>query len=314
MTGTVRSIRIAARSGFCYGVREAIDAAMLAGREGPTATLGAIVHNEGANERLRAAGVGRIEAIDEAPDGSTVVIRAHGTTPAVRATAATRNLHVIDGTCSWVTAEHREMERLVDSGATIILLGTPGHPETVGLLGYAPNAIVVDEESEWAEKITPRKRMALISQSTQPPWKFERLAAFMAARAHELTVINTVCPVTIRRQQDTVEMARAVDAVIVVGGKSSANTKELVRLVAEIEGKPTLFVGSAAEIADPAFFEGHATIGITGGTSTPIEDIAAVARRVIELAGTTTAQAEVETLVVEAMAGGTARAHRTTSL
>ena len=90
MTGTVSSIRIAARSGFCYGVREAIDAAMLAGREGPTATLGAIVHNEGANERLRAAGVGRIEAIDEAPDGSTVVIRAHGTTPAVRAAAAVR--------------------------------------------------------------------------------------------------------------------------------------------------------------------------------------------------------------------------------
>lgn len=314
MTGTVRSIRIAARSGFCYGVREAIDAAMLAGREGPTATLGAIVHNEGANERLRAAGVGRIEALDEAPDGSTVVIRAHGTTPAVRAAAATRDLQVIDGTCSWVTAEHREMERLVASGATIILLGTPGHPETVGLLGYAPNAIVVDEESEWAEKITPRKRMALISQSTQPPWKFERLAAYLAARAHELTVINTVCPVTIRRQADTVEMARAVDAVIVVGGKSSANTRELVRLVGEIEGKPTLFVGSAAEINDRAFFAGHATIGITGGTSTPIEDIATVARRVIELAGTTTAQAEAETLVVEAMAGGTARAHRTTSL
>lgn len=314
MTGTVRSIRIAARSGFCYGVREAIDAAMLAGREGPTATLGAIVHNEGANERLRAAGVGRIEAIDAAPDGSTVVIRAHGTTPAVRAAAAARDLTVIDGTCSWVTAEHREMERLVASGATIVLLGTPGHPETVGLLGYAPNAIVVDDESEWAEKITPRKRMALISQSTQPPWKFERLAAYLAARSHELTVINTVCPVTIRRQQDTVEIARAVDAVIVVGGKSSANTRELVRLVEEIEGKPTLFVGSAAEITDPAFFAGHVTIGITGGTSTPIEDIAAVARRVIELAGTTAAQSEVEVLVTEAMAGGTARAHRTTSL
>ena len=314
MTGTVRSIRIAARSGFCYGVREAIDAAMVAGREGPTATLGAIVHNEGANERLRTAGVGRIEAIDEAPDGSTVVIRAHGTTPAVRAAAAARDLTVIDGTCSWVTAEHREMERLVASGATIVLLGTPGHPETVGLLGYAPNAIVVDEESEWAAKITPRKRMALISQSTQPPWKFERLAAYLAARAHELTVINTVCPVTIRRQADTVEMARAVDAVIVVGGKSSANTKELVRLVAEIEQKPTLFVGSAAEINDPAFFAGHATIGITGGTSTPIEDIATVARRVIELAGTATAQSEAEALVSEAMAGGTARAHRTSSL
>jgi (E)-4-hydroxy-3-methyl-but-2-enyl pyrophosphate reductase len=311
---TVTAIRIAARSGFCYGVREALDAALLAGRSGPTATLGAIVHNEGANERLRAAGVTRVETLDAAPDGSTVVIRAHGTTPAVRAEAAARDLRVIDGTCSWVTAEHREMERLVTSGATIILLGTPGHPETVGLLGYAPDAIVVDEEEEWAEKITPRKRMALISQSTQPPWKFERLAAFLAARAHELTVINTVCPVTIRRQADTVELARAVDAVIVVGGKTSANTKELVRLVAEIEGKPTLFVGSAAEINDPAFFAGHAAIGITGGTSTPIEDLVAVGYRVLELAGSPAARADAAAIIAAALAGGAAKAHRTTSL
>ena len=182
MSGSVQEVRIATRTGFCYGVREALDAALVAGSTGPTVTLGAIVHNEGANERLRAAGVGRIESLAEAAEGTTVVIRAHGVTPAVRAEATDRSLTVIDGTCSWVTAEHREMERLVDSGATIILLGTPGHPETVGLLGYAPAAIVVDEEAEWEEKIPRRKRMALISQSTQPPWKFERLAAFLAAR------------------------------------------------------------------------------------------------------------------------------------
>ena len=179
--GSVERVRIAARSGFCYGVREALDAAVLAGIDGATATLGAIVHNEGANERLRAAGVREIETLTEAPDGSTVVIRAHGTTPAIRAEAAKRDLRVVDGTCSWVSAEHRQMERLVASGATIVLLGTPGHPETVGLLGIAPDAIVVDEESEWEERIPRRKRMALISQSTQPPWKFERLEI---GRAH----------------------------------------------------------------------------------------------------------------------------------
>jgi 4-hydroxy-3-methylbut-2-enyl diphosphate reductase len=315
MTGSIETIRIAARSGFCYGVREALDAALVAGSAGPTATLGAIVHNEGANERLRAAGVGRIEALAEAPDGTSVVIRAHGVTPAVRAEAAARDLTVIDGTCSWVTAEHREMERLVASGATIVLLGTPGHPETTGLLGYAPEAIVVDEESEWEAKIPRRKRMALISQSTQPPWKFERLAAFLAARAHELTVINTVCPVTIRRQQDTVELARSVDVMIVVGGKTSANTRELVRLCSEIEGKPTLFIGSATEMSGSEWlFEGATSVGITGGTSTPIEDLAGVARRLIEIAGTESARSRAEAIVAEALAGGSARAHRTSSL
>lgn len=314
LSGSVERIRIAARSGFCYGVREALDAAVLAGIDGATATLGAIVHNEGANERLRAAGVREIETLDEAPDGSTVVIRAHGTTPAVRAEADRRALRVVDGTCSWVTAEHRQMEKLVASGATIVLLGTPGHPETVGLLGIAPDAIVVDEEHEWEAAIPARKRMALISQSTQPPWKFARLVAFLSGRAHELTVINSVCPVTIRRQQDTVELARSVDAVVVVGGKKSANTRELVRLVGEIERKPVLFVTDAAEITDPAFFTGHATIGITGGTSTPIEDLAAVGRRVVALAGTPAAQSAVDTLVADALAGGADRAHRTTSL
>ena len=310
----VSTIRIAARSGFCYGVREALDAAVVAGIDGATATLGAIVHNEGANERLRAAGVREIETLSEAAPGSTVVIRAHGVTPAVRAEAAARDLRVVDGTCSWVSAEHREMTRLVASGATIVLLGTPGHPETTGLLGYAPDAIVVDDESEWEARIPSRKRMALICQSTQPPWKFERLAAFLAMRAHELTVVNTVCPVTIRRQQDTVDLARSVDAVVVVGGKKSANTRELVRLIDEIEQKPVLFIGSAAELTDPSFFAGHAVIGITGGTSTPIEDLAAVARSILALAGTAAAQADAEALVTAALTAGTARAHRTTSL
>ena len=122
-----------------------------------------------------------------------------------------------------------ELVKLVEEGYTIVLLGTPKHPEVVGLLGFAPDAIVVDEEDDW-ERIPHRKKMALISQSTQPPWKFEKLAAFMVARSHELKIVNTVCPVTIRRQQDTLDAAREVDLMVVVGGRSSANTKELTRL------------------------------------------------------------------------------------
>ena len=117
--------------------------------------------------------------------------------------ANARGLEVIDGTCTWVIQEHKELTRLVDEGYTIVLLGTPNHAEVVGMLGFAPDAIVVDEEDEWEAKIPRKKRMALISQSTQPPWKFEKLAAFMVGRSHELKIVNTVCPVTIRRQEDT---------------------------------------------------------------------------------------------------------------
>jgi (E)-4-hydroxy-3-methyl-but-2-enyl pyrophosphate reductase len=203
--------------------------------------------------------------------------------PEVLERAADRGLDVIDGTCSWVVAEQRQLQRLVEEGYTIVLLGTPRHPEVVGLLGFAPDAIVVDEEEDW-EQIPRRKRMALISQSTQPPWKFERLAAFMVHRAHELKIVNTVCPVTIRRQEDTVETARAVDHMIVVGGRHSANTKELTRLC-EIVGTPVIQIESADDLVDPAAFGDARIVGVTGGTSTPIEDLEIVARRVLEVAG-----------------------------
>ena len=137
---------------------------------------------------------------------------------------------------------------------------------------------------DWA-KIPRRKRMALITQSTQPPWKFEKLAAYMVSRCHELKVLNTVCPVTIRRQEDTLETARHVDLMIVVGGSRSANTKELTRLC-EIVGTRAIQIESVRDLGDPAAFEGATHVGVTGGTSTPIEDLERVVRRVAELGGT----------------------------
>src|SRR4029079_10814161 len=186
--------------------------------------------------------------------------------------------------CTWVIQEQRQLEDLVADGYTVVLLGTPKHPEVVGLLGFAPDAIVVDEEEDW-DRIPRRKRMALITQSTQPPWKFEKLAAFMVGRAHELKVINSVCPVTIRRQEDTLETARDVDLMVVVGGRHSANTKELTRLC-QIVGTPALQVENARDLDDPTPFEGFRVVGGTGATSTPIEDLRDVAERIFVLAGT----------------------------
>jgi len=311
--GTVREVRIARRTGFCYGVREAVDRAKISADAGrPTRTLGQVVHNEGVVAGLQARGVASIGSLEEAEPGSTVVIRAHGVTPAVRDIAAGRGLEVVDGTCSWVIAEQRELRRLVEDGYTIVLLGTPNHPEVVGLLGFAPDAIVVDDEEDWA-RIPRRKRMALITQSTQPPWKFERLAARMVSLAHELKIVNTVCPVTIRRQEDTVETARAVDFMVVVGGRSSANTRELTRLC-EIVGRPVMQVEHARDLDGSADFDGAAVVGVTGGTSTPIEDLALVARRILEIAGTAEARAAAAELAAAALAAAATPAGRTTSL
>ncbi len=239
--GSVEEVRIAKRTGFCYGVREAIDKAKEASAAGKaTHTLGQVVHNEGVVSDLLSMGIRTVDGLDDVDQGAAVVIRAHGVRPDVMERANERGLEVIDGTCTWVIQEQRELTKLVDEGYTIVLLGTPKHPEVVGLLGYAPDAIVVDEEEDW-DQIPRKKRMALLSQSTQPPWKFEKLAAFMVGRSHELKIVNTVCPVTIRRQEDTLAAAREVDMMVVVGGRSSANTKELTRLC-EIAGTPALQV------------------------------------------------------------------------
>ena len=283
--GTVHEVRIAQRTGFCYGVREAIDKAKESASSGKaTHTLGQVVHNEGVVRDLQQLGVETVDTLDDVDHGAAVVIRAHGVQPEVMERAEARGLEVIDGTCTWVIQEQRELQALVDEGYTIVLLGTPKHPEVVGLLGFAPDAIVVDEEEDW-DQIPRRKRMALISQSTQPPWKFETLAAFMVSRAHELKIVNTVCPVTIRRQQDTLETAREVDLMVVVGGRHSANTKELTRLCA-IAGTPAIQIENATDLDDPAPFEHAGVVGVTGGTSTPIEDLRDVAERILEIAGT----------------------------
>jgi 4-hydroxy-3-methylbut-2-enyl diphosphate reductase len=311
--GTVAEVRIARRTGFCYGVREAIDAARISAAEGKlTHTLGQVVHNEGVIAGLREQGIRSVHDLDEVQEGAAVVIRAHGVTPETMERARSRGLDVIDGTCSWVTQEQKELAKLVEDGYTVVLLGTPNHPEVVGLLGFAPDAILVDEEEDW-ERIPRRKRMALLTQSTQPPWKFERLAAFLVSRAHELKIVNTVCPVTIRRQQDTTDLAQAVDLVVVVGGRNSANTKELTRLVG-IVGRTAVQIEHDHDLDDPAIFEGHTIVGVTGGTSTPIEDLAEVARRIYELAGTPEAQARASDLAREAVTAVAEPAYRSTSL
>lgn len=309
----VEQVLIAKRTGFCYGVREAIDYAKLAAAEGKrTHTLGQVVHNTGVIAELDAQGIRTVETLEEVDSGAAIVIRAHGVTPETMAEAQARGLEVIDGTCTWVLQEQKEMERLVADGYTIVLLGTPRHPETVGLLGFAPDAIVVDEEEEWP-RIPRRKRMALISQSTQPPWKFEKLAAYLVSRSHELKIINTVCPVTIRRQEDTLDLAHRVECMVVVGGRNSANTRELTRLC-EMAGTPVVQVEAAGDLADVAVFGDARVVGVSGGTSTPIEDLEAVAARIYELAGTPANRAAARDLAHEALLAVAEPAYRSTSI
>ena len=135
----------------------------------------------------------------------------------------------------------------------------------------------------------------------------------MVSRSHELKIVNTVCPVTIRRQEDTLETAREVDLMVVVGGRSSANTKELTRLCG-IAGTKAIQIESVRDLDDAAAFTGAKVVGVTGGTSTPIEDLHAVAKRILELAGTPKSRANAAAMADAAFALAATPAGRTTSL
>jgi hypothetical protein len=135
----------------------------------------------------------------------------------------------------------------------------------------------------------------------------------MVGRAHELKIVNSVCPVTIRRQEDTVELARGVEFIVVVGGRQSANTRELTRLC-EIVGTPAIQVERAADLTDASIFGASRVVGVTGGTSTPIEDLEAVAERILTMAGTGDAVARAHELAVAALGAAVTPAGRTTSL
>jgi len=269
-------VLLARENGFCFGVKKAVELTEAAAETGkPVYNLGQVVHNPKISERLAARGVTVIKDPAEAKEG-VIVIRAHGVPPETRAKIEAQGLECVDAACSLVLRAQRFTKQLADEGYTVIILGTPEHPEVVGLRGFAPNAIVVETKNEW-EKLPRMKKAGVVSQSTQPPWAFKDLVAHVAEIAQETKVFNTVCPVTVKRQHAASELAEQVRTIIVVGGKNSANTRELVNL-AKMQGRNAYHIEHADELR-PEWLAGETRVGLIGGCSTPMDTLIEVKER-----------------------------------
>ena len=273
---------LARENGFCFGVKKAVELTEAAAESGrPVFNLGQVVHNPKISERLAARGVKVIQDPGEAESG-IVVIRAHGVPPAVRASIEEHGLACIDATCSLVLRAQRFTKQLADEGYRVVILGTPAHPEVVGLVGFAgSDFVIVETKDEW-ERLPKMKKAGVVSQSTQPPWAFKELVAHVAEISQEMKVFNTVCPVTIKRQNAATELAGETDVIVVVGGKNSANTRELVNL-ARMQGKTAYHIEHSAEL-EPAWLAGIERVGLIGGCSTPMETLLEVKERAEALA------------------------------
>jgi 4-hydroxy-3-methylbut-2-enyl diphosphate reductase len=281
-------VRIAERAGFCYGVRLAIDKAKQAREQGKdVTTLGQLVHNQGIKDDLAARGIRTADLADQV-EGGTLVVRAHGVPASEMETLrGAEGLEVIDATCTWVLQSQKAARELAEAGYTVCIIGHEDHPEIKGVRSYAGEKhVVVDDldRSTW-ERVPRTKKIGVLSQSTILPHKLEEFAAFCLRRCHDLRVVNTVCPVTLTRQENSVVLAREVEAMIVVGGKNSSNTRELAVKCREI-CPDTIHVADADELEAEyaSWLRGRASIGVTGGTSTPELDLEAVRDRVLALA------------------------------
>ena len=213
-------------------------------------TLGQLVHNPGIKADLSDRGIRTADLADQV-EGGTLVIRAHGV-PASEMEQVQRqgrDLEVIDATCTWVLQSQKAARELAEAGYTVCIIGHEDHPEVKGVRSYAGDKhVVVDDmdRSTW-ERVPRTKKIGVLSQSTILPLKLEEFAAFCLRRCHDLRVVNTVCPVTLTRQDDSVKLAAEVDAMIVVGGKNSTNTKELAVKCAEVCAD-TIHVADADEL------------------------------------------------------------------
>lgn len=232
-------------------------------------TLGPLIHNRQTVETLSARGITTLEKGQEPPEPSTVLIRAHGVPPQTEQSFREKGHEVINGTCPKVMTVHRVIRKYRAQGYRIVITGDEGHAEVVGLLGHAGDAGHLVQSVDDVSRLPPMEKICLVSQTTFDKTTFDEIAERVKTtfREHDVVIKKTICSATEKRQTETKELAETVDAMIVVGGKHSANTLRLAKIAAD-SGAATQHVETEREI-DLDKLSQCDTVGVTAGASTP---------------------------------------------
>ena len=259
-------IRKASVQGFCFGVAITVKKAeeAIASRDAVT-TLGHVVHNPQMVESLSARGLRNAGSVDEV-DAGALFVRAHGLPIGVFEEAQRKGLEIIDATCPMVTKIHVQAEKLKADGYKIVVIGDPAHPEVKGTLSHVPGAWCI-QKVEDVEKLPRSSRIGVVVQSTWSGQQFTEIVKALAAKYYEVRAVNTICTDTHNRQKEASRLAHDVEVMVVVGGKTSANTKHLADL-SESHGARSYLIEGAAELR-PEWFEGVRVAGLMSGASTP---------------------------------------------
>jgi len=276
----VKRLLLASPRGYCAGVERAVETVerALALYGSPVYVRKQIVHNSHVVRDLEARGAVFVDELSGVPAGATVVFSAHGIAPAVRAEAETRTLTTIDATCPLVTKVHTQARRYAEAGYAIVLVGHAGHEEVEGTLGEAPDAIVLVQSAEDAERVAlPAGRpLAYITQTTLSVDETSEIVAVLRRRFPRIEgpAREDICYATSNRQWAVKELLEEVDLLLVVGSRNSSNSVRLVD-VAQAAGVAAYLVDDVDGI-DEAWLDGCETVGLTSGASAPERLVSAV--------------------------------------
>lgn len=265
---------VAKTAGFCFGVRRAVNQVYEQVKTGikPIYTYGPIIHNEEVVRDLEEKGVRVIhdeQELSTIKEG-TVIIRSHGVPRRIYDRIEAQGLHLVDATCPFVKKIHNIVRKKSEEGFEIIIIGNGAHPEVEGICGWASGPVTVIETEEDAQNYTTEtgKPLCIVSQTTFNYKKFDKLVEIISKMRYDRPdILNTICNATEERQTEAREIAKTVDAMIVIGGKHSSNTQKLFEICKK-ECANTYYIQTLVDL-DIRLLLSRGCVGITAGASTP---------------------------------------------
>ncbi len=261
-------VRLAKTAGFCMGVRLAMEKVLAEANrtEGHIYTFGPLIHNRQVMKLLESKGVRSVDFTEDIEEG-TVVIRAHGISPGERKALKAKGLRIIDATCPRVARVQSVVKSHTRKGYTAVIVGERNHPEVIGLYGYAEGKAYVIDRAVEVEDLPNDTPLVVVAQTTQDTGVYGEICGLIRERNPKALVFDTICDATQNRQAEVESFAGNVDAMVVVGGFHSGNTRRLVQ-VSQKAGIPSFHVETEKEL-DRKAFAAMDTVGVSAGASTP---------------------------------------------
>ena len=268
----MKELRVAESAGFCFGVRRSVEMAEALLQEGPCASFGMLIHNTDVVESLAQRGMRTVDQVEEVEEGERVLIRAHGVPPQTLEALKNRKALVQDATCPKVMHIHRIVEQASSAGRFIIIIGMKQHPEVEAISARCERCVILENAAEtenWLEahKMLWDQPLTVVVQTTQTKNNFDECVKAIKKRCTNAEISDTICFATSTRQEEAAALSQDCDAMIVIGGRHSANSLHLAEICRQ-SCENVQFIERPEEL-DFSIIKKSPVVGLTAGASTP---------------------------------------------